>query len=591
MPTAGLYSKIPMARNFKHAIIGHLMKILCDPKQLRSSRSRNLPAVLCLVFIGLSLLAGCSKGVQDESNFDWSVFLKSHPYDLINIDWERWGFNSINVDKAWFQKEIEGMLNVAIVPIRIEREFIENPRQISKLTELPDIWSPISGVYSLYENGIIRGIPIKMIQAAMPEYSRLVAEKYPEKWKMLHPSPDREGEVLGIKGYSETLGLLSSTAFAVRKDWAEQIGYYFDEYDEQKIKIHPHLPIYWINHDFTIEEFENLLVSFLNGNINKAFSFTVIPYDGHAFNGNGIEGCFGLTVGPVIEDRRLTMGQISESYYDYVSLMQKWFQLGLYREDISAYNTERNYYKVAVHPVTLLTVGEPQFDKSPPNNLLTAEDIEAGAEVVVFPPPIGPKGDRAWISAFVEDALQNSSAPGFCISRSVDDEKLFRILQVLEYVNFGNEQTPILAEFGKPGVHFDWEGEPWESQPMRRKAEDIPDNYPQFGGFGIQLTWRLTTSRPVWSYPPHLRDLLLDQNLSQKIERERPKPAKIDYYNDPELSQIKTDLVQKLRRHKREFFNNVVYKDLDIEEEWPRYVSDWLSSGGQGLLEAFKKIP
>ena len=553
------------------------------------------------ILIGISfiLLSGCSKKNQTQYEFDLSVLPKGRPETAIEIEWESWEvgaeedpFDGKSAPYAWFRNEIEYLFNVSIKPMNYKEEFIIDPTEITLPSEYADIGSSMAGVYHLYEKGIIREIPLKMIHAAMPEYSRLIIEEYPAKWNMLYPSPDNADAVLGLVGYRVPAHLLNGSAFAVRKDWAEKIGYYFEEYEEERIRVHPELPIYWVNHDFTIEEFEKLLVAFQNGSILGDFASPVIPFDGGPLMAAGTEGCFGLTVGPVIENGRLTMGEISKGFYDYIVLMQKWHKLGLFKQGVTAHAQDENKDRVAVYPITLISLDNSESFNSPPINLLTPEDIEAGAEVIIFPPPIGPNGNRAWIWSAVETVYQTWPGAVRCINRNVDDEKLYRILQILEYMNFTDEKTRIYAEYGKPGVHFDWEGEPWESKPIPRRVEDVLEGYPEYGGFDPWMRWKLfSNDRPAWIFPAHLRGFLFDQDLANKLEKERPKPAKIDYLNDPEIAELKTAYGMPLYVKKMRFFDEVVFEDLEIEDEWPRYVKDWLSSGGQALLEAYKKIP
>jgi hypothetical protein len=510
----------------------------------------------------------------------------------------------------WFRQIVEQRFNVAIVPVSLEIRDYGQLEAFLRSEQFPDCGMVDIDPYAMVNGNLIRTLPEEMIRTYMPYYSRFLDEEYASGWKMLaeHLSADREREREYLTlSFPSARDEIPQEAVTTRVDWAREVGIEFPDYERNKRPINREGTIFWLPADITVDWWERLLLAYRNGDPDGNGELDTIPwpaesraYTTAAWMWTGIRGAFGPVEGPVVENGVLTMAEISDGYRQWCKLVSRWISNGLMDKD----NFERNAYfaqkkvaqgLIAAAPVYLWSIDQAENANMPPMTMVA----EKGAEAVVVPSLIGPMGDRG---PYVTPRWSRK----YFVGQRVGDEKLKRILQIIEFLYFSGEENFIFSQFGKPGIHFSWEAEPWNSQPIPKSPEQIPSRYPSIGGFGepryqryikdfmrVEIPRINAYTRELVKFEVPMRtNELYDDILSGESEGYTVKwPHSYDLFYEKEFNRLMEEYYFDLNLHRLRFFWYITEDWIDVDSEWDDYVRSWKMRGGEELLEAIKKLP
>jgi hypothetical protein len=573
----------------------------------------------------LVLIAACGRGAFDELDEERFGRIEGTG-EFFEITWlmeeqeeEEEGVSS------WFRQIVEQRFNVAIVPASLE--ITGDYRELLAFLasgQFPDcgmVGSMVLDPYAMWNGNLIRTLPEEMIRTYMPNYSKFLDEEYVSGWKMLgeHLVADREHEREYLMlSFPSARDEIPQEAVSTRIDWARAVGIEFPDYERDKRPINRDGTIFWLPADITVDWWERLLAAYLHGDPDGNGQIDTIPwpaesqaYDPDSWMWTGVRGAFGPVEGPMVENGVLTMAEVSDSYRQWCKLASRWVSSGLVDKE----NFERNAYfaqkkiaqgLIAAAPVYLWSIDQAESSHMPPMTTVT----EKGAEAVVLPSLVGPGGDRG-------PYVSRSWSRKYFIGKRVEDEKLKRILQIIEFLYFSGEENFVFAHFGKPGIHFSWEEEPWNSQPIPKAPEEIPSGYPKIGGFGdpryrsilnlrnwiVGGWWPSINREEIPRINAYTRELvkfevpmrinrLYDDILSGESYGYTVKwPHSDDLFYEKEFNQLMEEHGGDLERHRLGFFWRSINSWMDVDAEWDDYVEGWKSSGGDELLEAIEKLP
>jgi putative aldouronate transport system substrate-binding protein len=226
------------------------------------------------------------------------------------------------------------------------------------------------------------------------------------------------------------------------------------------------------------------------------------------------------------------------------------------------------------------------LENRPPTSFVTDDEVKAGAAVVVIPPLVGPQGKQG-ANLFSAFAIGSN---GWAINRKVDDAKAARILQMMDWLKVGEKEQWVMAEFGKEGVHFKWQGEAWKSAALPIDQKDVPAGYPKIGAFGSQYPLYWTFDRLIFLYPEknyNFKNYLLRGN-GRKYEI---VPYRYDLFNETKIPDILKKNGAAMNTMRDEFFFKAITGALDVDKEWDGHVASWLKAGGQDYLNELAKAP
>ena len=160
--------------------------------------------------------------------------------------------------------------------------------------EFPDCGFVSEEPKKVYNEGVTRGIPKKMIRKYMPGYSKMLDER-PLGW-LMNINPDNENEYLAILGISEDADApLFWLGFRV--DWARNVGFELPNYEQKKIPLDRFGRCYFLDEDFTLDWLERLLIAFRDGDPDGNGKIDTIPWGGCKYR--QIEGPISRNCGPV----------------------------------------------------------------------------------------------------------------------------------------------------------------------------------------------------------------------------------------------------------------------------------------------------
>ena len=285
-----------------------------------------------------------------------------------------------------------------------------------------------------------------------------------------------------------------------RSDWAENVGFTVPNLDEA-MQIDPLGRVFYLDEDFTLDQFEGLLKAFRDQDPDGNGKNDTIPWGSSnnvAWTWGPLMGAYGVHHAPgwarpqgggnSLVDGELYFWAVSPRYKDFLLHANQWWNEGCWTASSPACrsaSTGRRWARASSAPARRAP-GTPAGRMSAsghgrPNAFATEEDVAAGAKVLMVPPPIGPTGIQGAPSG---KDTGNIGGSYMNIGAKVSDEKLIKILEVLNWARYGDDRVWVQAEFGQPGVHFDWQGEEWNSAAMLRPMAEVAEGNYQVGGWG-----------------------------------------------------------------------------------------------------------
>ena len=161
-------------------------------------------------------------------------------------------------ESTWFLDQVEERFNVRIVPNGVYHGDTEKVSLLLATGECPDLFCPIDPFDGLAQ-GLTRTIPVEMLHEHAPQYTKLLNDFYPIGW-LLGRSPDDPTEYVALHHVGENADTLLTFA-TFRSDWAENVGFTVPNLD-QAWQIDPLGRVFYLDEDFTLDQFEGLLKAF-----------------------------------------------------------------------------------------------------------------------------------------------------------------------------------------------------------------------------------------------------------------------------------------------------------------------------------------
>ena len=173
----------------------------------------------------------------------------------------------------------------------------------------------------------------------------------------------------------------------------------------------------------------------------------------------------------------------------------------------------------------------------------------------------------------------------------MSDEKLERILQIWEFLNFSTDEDYIVARYGRPGEDFTWTGEPWKSRRVQSKAitnrKQTKDNTPRtFGRVPILLPHGWDRRDLYLRFPTAYADLLIGRMSDPSVLENAWFEDYLTSAGKGVLADAEREYASRLSRFTFTYLVDVVRNGRDIDGSWNNYVQSWLRMGGEELIAA-----
>ena len=554
---------------------------------MKSDRLLLTVLAVALLMIPLSVFASGQQGGAADAS--------------MVITWHGDGGQEMGIETGedtWATDEIEKLFNVDIQANMINTNDEEKVNLMLAAGEFPDTGALWGNMIDHYNEGYIRSIPVAMIRKYMPNYSKLMDEDYPDAW-VRGRSPDNPDQLMSLQGFSSQNGC-HGFFICFRTDWAENVGVTLPNYEQIKVQLDQYeRAYYWPEKSASLDWYEGLLRAFRDKDPDGNGKNDTIPFgtygrlrDSWAFS--AIAGAYRHSLSGQrneMVDGQLYTNEISPNFKAYLKRLAGWYEQNLMDQEFLTLDRSKYWDKIRAGIVGsgqahIWYTGREDRMENPANSFASAADVAAGVEVVLFEPagPDGFQGGGAYNAAPWYNMDQY-------IGAQVDDEKLAVILQIMDTLYYGTDEWWVQTRYGKAGVHFDWEGEPLKSTPIRRAEEDIPANVPKSGPFVTSYPPCADSARILFQNPPLMSKFYMENLLAPLGQARTLYPYRYDALNETGLAAMYTEHGEILNTLVDEFAAKAVVGEIDIDAEWDDYVRQYKQFGGDEILAEWKKAP
>ena len=496
-------------------------------------------------------------------------------------------------EDSWVYDHVEEMFNVDIVPNGIYVNDAERVSVMLAAGEFPDCGPLWENALEIYEDGVTRSLPKAMIRDYAPDIAKAY-DQYSEGW-IANTNPKNDDELLAINGVSATTDYNIFLPM-MRADWVLNSGGELPGYEAKKLPLDRVGKVFFLDYDMTLEQYEGLLRAFKDGDLDGNGKDDTIPYGAS----NNLWRSFTLLAGAFgvpYNGNRYVDGQL----YDYrtdpgmkelLVMLNGWYADGLIDGEFAGQDLRKGWDKIDAGIVgtvaeVVTNAGQVYAGDRPPNSFVKDEELGTpGAEVVVLPALIGPNGDQG------ARAYRDLNADGgyrWFVNRKVDDAKLAKILEIINYGR-ATEEGFIYFQYGKPDVHFDWEADAWNSKPVPRAAEDVPEGEKTVGNWGPYPPF-YTADRLKFVYPVDLGNFASQWLTQPKSQSQSYRSARLDLKGETDLAEVGRKYGETMKTLYEEFFFKSVTGEIDPAQEWDGYVEQFMSNGGARNIAELEKSP
>lgn len=417
--------------------------------------------------------------------------------EKMTINWLVGTYSShLYEDGRWDEVELEEKFNVDIKMwnILVSSSEMQQVQMMLAAGDVPDYGFYYTTGKYMFDNGLGRTVPLKMIQQFYPSYYKLIQED--PLGLSFNLVEGTEDEYYGLAMYTP-LSRHTGWVPIWRLDWLENLGYELDNLVVMESALNPERwndRLYFSTTKFTISEVEEILRAFTEDDPdgNGADDTYGSPFANSAYDRYISYNMFGFDQdGAHFYKDPLTNDYVPyfayTPYKDNLSFLMRMLDKGYmkwvpgeiaYNLELRAiWNTGRTGFIDTLGPPRVLGLGYNDGDQWPPAAILNG--VEPDATFVVTP-VAGENGNYRPHQPF------NWSTMMYLVG-DVPDEKLARIFQMVEYAYFG--ENWMRYKWGIEGVHYTWHSEPLDSPIIFTDATKIPPKYAgkgttMFGQFG-----------------------------------------------------------------------------------------------------------
>jgi len=215
------------------------------------------------------------------------------------------------------------------------------------------------------------------------------------------------------------------------------------------------------------------------------------------------------------------------------------------------------------------------------------------ARMVVVPAisgPYGTKGNRRYVHLPFRDGSYGT----WTFGHACDDEKLERALALLRYTHF-DEVGYTRYAYGIEGIHFEWDGEPYNSAVVKKPNDKVPDNYKNSARQDIFASDRFLFNFKQFSLVSEwfvqLCDFQVENRWFIDYALEPDKLISRLYMGDElyeEYVDLRDEVNSEIMVVANDFRDKAFNGELaDINAEWSTYVDMLYSAGLEKYIEIF----
>lgn len=551
---------------------------------MRKRMSRLLAVALC----GSMVLAGCTgssgkgnssagKNVSTEGSKDTANANAAEPdpnktYDISYTGY--WCFSDYE-DNSYIEKMIEDALNVNITVEKAETS--DTIDLLLASGEMPDcMWTESKTVSWMKNQELIRSIPREMVERYCPKLIEIY-EEYPLIYKQI-VNPLNEDEFDYLAGVTFQFVDYYLPGDFYRYDWIENLGIDLGVNVEQVSD-----RLYVADDGIELSKFIEIMDGFVNGDPNQTGKKDTVGATAPSLDVGQFYSAYGFTRDINNVDGRAEQAYATERYKEFLKGFAELYKKNLIDPEIITGDRTLSWDKVntgvAGYWITSTNALNSWAVDRPP---LTIMERDPNAKILVTP---GIKADGGEVMAVTNPS---PSYGKFYVNANVDDEKLAKILEFLNFSLFGNDDKDIHASlfFGEKGV--DWEWDESGETPVKLKTLNSGDKgtwtFSQFGQTKEVTRWSgeeelFQTGGKYWSEG--------ENGIWMKWQH---RPYKADIANETDYETINQEISSDLDAYVANYRTQAVMGKLDVDATWDSYLAELDRLGYNRMMNELEKI-
>ncbi|MCI6044467.1 hypothetical protein MR857_14330 [bacterium] len=531
-------------------------------------KRRVVSLFLTTTMLAMTVLSGCGKGSTAASDGSADGNLE----DFYEITYTGYWSDDTYEDESYVENMLEDALNIELEVVTTDNSNLDS---LLATGQMPDCMWCDKEVAFMQDQELIRNIPVSMVKEYAPSFI-----KYFDENLLLYDyvlDPENPEEFTCLRGITLQFVDYYLPNDYYRYDWIQNLGIDLGVEVEQVAD-----RVYAASDGIELSKFIEIMDAFVNqdpdGDGQKNTYGVTAPnlqqsvfYSAYGFH-NGVNEVNG----------EAEQYYVMDEFKEYLKGFAEIYKNGLIDPEIIEDNRKLSWDKVntgkAGYWITSTNSLNSWASDRPPLTLLSA-DPEA---TILLTPGIKPDGGK------VQTVTNSSPAYGyFYVNANVDDEKLARILQFVEYAIFGNGDDSFKASlfYGEEGVDWEW-------------GED---------GKPVKINTLASGEKGTWTFSQHGQD----EKVTQWTGEEEVFAAggkywsanqdgiwmkwqgvqyKEDIANETDFAAIKTEVNTDIEAYVKNYIAQAVLGQIDVDATWNDYLEELDRLGYNEMMSELDKV-
>ena len=531
-------------------------------------KRRVVSLFLTTTMLAMTVLSGCGKGSTAASDGSADGNLE----DFYEITYTGYWSDDTYEDESYVENMLEDALNIELEVVTTDNSNLDS---LLATGQMPDCMWCDKEVAFMQDQELIRNIPVSMVKEYAPSFI-----KYFDENPLLYDyvlDPENPEEFTCLRGITLQFVDYYLPNDYYRYDWIQNLGIDLGVEVEQVAD-----RVYAASDGIELSKFIEIMDAFVNqdpdGDGQKNTYGVTAPnlqqsvfYSAYGFH-NGVNEVNG----------EAEQYYVMDEFKEYLKGFAEIYKNGLIDPEIIEDNRKLSWDKVNTgkdgYWITSTNSLNSWASDRPPLTLLSA-DPEA---TILLTPGIKPDGGE------VQTVTNSSPAYGyFYVNANVDDEKLARILQFVEYAIFGNGDDSFKASlfYGEEGVDWEW-------------GED---------GKPVKINTLASGEKGTWTFSQHGQD----EKVTQWTGEEEVFAAggkywsanqdgiwmkwqgvqyKEDIANETDFAAIKTEVNTDIEAYVKNYIAQAVLGQIDVDATWNDYLEELDRLGYNEMMSELDKV-
>lgn len=489
------------------------------------------------------------------------------------------------VEDNWAEEYIQEKLGIELTTKKVDISQAQQRDLMLASGEMPDCAWIIKNPETpkeLYSQGITRTIPWDMIEKHAPNYAALLNSDL--VGKSLNKD-SASGEYMALTGYTAGNSNSATHLTSYRYDWLQNVGI---EPNGEIIPLGDDGRLFLATEPFTKAQFTEIMKSFTEKDPDKNGkndTFGLSASQRSIFSWMGMYGMFGFGVDGTVE-----VDGVAENYYvtpqykAFLKYFAEMYKNGYVDTEFATLDFNQSQEKISGSKAGIAGIsakwigpGVSYAQTRAPN---VAINQNPDAKVVVVPTEVN--DDKSGGAQAYTPTNYNYA---FYVNKNVSDEKLAKILEMFDFMNFDDE-AKIALRYGEEGVHFSYTDE------ANKRGPVLNEGYANGGKDGLLVyNTNYIETLDIVSLKQDAVQAKVAEYTFGKFANNLYRPYRIDLFGDTKYGELVSTYGATINTLVDEFFYNAIGGNIDIDAEWDKYIENLNKSGYAEMREELQKAP